>query len=304
VQLHHDAVRPQLEEALREPLHDGGLPHAGFAHQYGVVRPPLAEDVEQLFYFRLAAQGGVELPERRERGGIAAVGAEVGELARVEGPLRGGLRRRTGDRDGDRRKGGGRGGGRRRFRGRGRSRVRGHGRGRSGGRGRARGGRDRRAARYLERLREQLGGLGRSRAGELVEHAIFVAPALAQEHVCGAGHGERREQQVGGGGRLAGALRHVQRLGGDAGELGGVGGHRCHILAHGDRRAQALPLAAGGVPLRFSSRRHCGIPPCTLRALTIGIAGGTASGKTTVARRLVDRLAGHPIALLDQDAYY
>src|SRR5207244_6441824 len=48
----------------------------------------------------------------------------------------------------------------------------------------------------------------------------------------------------------------------------------------------------------------CGIPPCTLRALTIGIAGGTASGKTTVARRLVERLAGHPIALLDQDAYY
>ncbi|TMB08012.1 MAG: uridine kinase [Deltaproteobacteria bacterium] len=109
---------------------------------------------------------------------------------------------------------------------------------------------------------------------------------------------------MGGGRRLAGALRHVQRLGGDAGELGGVGGHRCHILAHGDRRAQALPLAAGGVPLRFSSRRHCGIPPCTLRALTIGIAGGTASGKTTVARRLVERLAGHPIALLDQDAYY
>lgn len=41
-----------------------------------------------------------------------------------------------------------------------------------------------------------------------------------------------------------------------------------------------------------------------VRALTIGIAGGTASGKTTVARRLVERLAGHPIALLDQDAYY
>jgi len=38
--------------------------------------------------------------------------------------------------------------------------------------------------------------------------------------------------------------------------------------------------------------------------LTIGIAGGTASGKTTVARRLVERLAGHPVAFLDQDAYY
>src|ERR1041384_2053282 len=41
-----------------------------------------------------------------------------------------------------------------------------------------------------------------------------------------------------------------------------------------------------------------------VRPLTIGIAGGTASGKTTVARRLVERLAGHAIAFLDQDAYY
>ena len=41
-----------------------------------------------------------------------------------------------------------------------------------------------------------------------------------------------------------------------------------------------------------------------MRPLTIGIAGGTASGKTTVARRLVERLAGTPIAFLDQDAYY
>lgn len=41
-----------------------------------------------------------------------------------------------------------------------------------------------------------------------------------------------------------------------------------------------------------------------MRPLTIGIAGGTASGKTTVARRLVERLAGHAVAFLDQDAYY
>ena len=41
-----------------------------------------------------------------------------------------------------------------------------------------------------------------------------------------------------------------------------------------------------------------------MRPLTIGIAGGTASGKTTVARRLVERLAGHPVAMIDQDAYY
>ncbi len=41
-----------------------------------------------------------------------------------------------------------------------------------------------------------------------------------------------------------------------------------------------------------------------MRPLTIGIAGGTASGKTTVARRLVERLAGQAVAFLDQDAYY
>ena len=41
-----------------------------------------------------------------------------------------------------------------------------------------------------------------------------------------------------------------------------------------------------------------------MRPLTIGIAGGTASGTTTVARRLVERLLGHPVAFLDQDAYY
>lgn len=36
----------------------------------------------------------------------------------------------------------------------------------------------------------------------------------------------------------------------------------------------------------------------------IGIAGGTASGKTTVARRISEAVAGHPVSFLDQDAYY
>ena len=36
----------------------------------------------------------------------------------------------------------------------------------------------------------------------------------------------------------------------------------------------------------------------------LGIAGGTASGKTTVARKLVERLAGRRVAFLDQDSYY
>ncbi len=36
----------------------------------------------------------------------------------------------------------------------------------------------------------------------------------------------------------------------------------------------------------------------------IGIAGGSASGKTTVTRKILEALRGQPIALLDQDAYY
>jgi uridine kinase len=42
----------------------------------------------------------------------------------------------------------------------------------------------------------------------------------------------------------------------------------------------------------------------SVRPLTIGIAGGITSGKTTVARRLLERLAGHPVAFFDQDSYY
>ena len=38
--------------------------------------------------------------------------------------------------------------------------------------------------------------------------------------------------------------------------------------------------------------------------LVLGIAGGTASGKTTVARKLVERLRSRPVAFIDQDSYY
>lgn len=38
--------------------------------------------------------------------------------------------------------------------------------------------------------------------------------------------------------------------------------------------------------------------------MVLGIAGGTASGKTTVARKLVERVKGRPVAFLDQDSYY
>lgn len=38
--------------------------------------------------------------------------------------------------------------------------------------------------------------------------------------------------------------------------------------------------------------------------LVLGIAGGTASGKTTVARKVVERLRARPVAFIDQDSYY
>jgi uridine kinase len=36
----------------------------------------------------------------------------------------------------------------------------------------------------------------------------------------------------------------------------------------------------------------------------LGIAGGSASGKTTVTQKILAALQGEPIALLDQDSYY
>src|SRR3954470_5788811 len=38
--------------------------------------------------------------------------------------------------------------------------------------------------------------------------------------------------------------------------------------------------------------------------LVVGIAGGTASGKTTVARKIHQALVGARVAFIDQDSYY
>lgn len=40
------------------------------------------------------------------------------------------------------------------------------------------------------------------------------------------------------------------------------------------------------------------------RPIVVGIAGGTASGKTTVARKVHQALASLPVSFIDQDAYY
>jgi uridine kinase len=41
-----------------------------------------------------------------------------------------------------------------------------------------------------------------------------------------------------------------------------------------------------------------------MRATVVGVAGGSGSGKSTVARRLVECLRGTSVALIDMDAYY
>ncbi|HUX32276.1 MAG TPA: zeta toxin family protein, partial [Gemmatimonadaceae bacterium] len=41
-----------------------------------------------------------------------------------------------------------------------------------------------------------------------------------------------------------------------------------------------------------------------VRPLIIGIAGGTGSGKSTVARRVAESLTGTSVAFIDMDAYY
>ncbi|WP_416201819.1 zeta toxin family protein, partial [Thermoflexus sp.] len=40
------------------------------------------------------------------------------------------------------------------------------------------------------------------------------------------------------------------------------------------------------------------------RPIVIGIAGGTGSGKTTVAEAIVRRIGPERIALIQQDSYY
>ena len=40
------------------------------------------------------------------------------------------------------------------------------------------------------------------------------------------------------------------------------------------------------------------------RPLLIGIAGGTGSGKSTVARKIADGLPADSVAVIDHDSYY
>src|SRR5207237_1417609 len=59
---------------------------------------------------------------------------------------------------------------------------------------------------------------------------------------------------------------------------------------------------AGGV-LASARRRELGGGPMS-SPLVVGIAGGTASGKTTVTRKIHEALTDSRVAFIDQDAYY
>jgi uridine kinase len=49
---------------------------------------------------------------------------------------------------------------------------------------------------------------------------------------------------------------------------------------------------------------HSEWPDRTTRPLVIGIAGGSGSGKTTIAHAVVDAVPHHDVAFLEHDAYY
>jgi uridine kinase len=46
------------------------------------------------------------------------------------------------------------------------------------------------------------------------------------------------------------------------------------------------------------------IVPLSFRSCVLGVAGGTGSGKTTVARAILDAVGEERIALIEQDSYY
>src|SRR5689334_2140133 len=58
------------------------------------------------------------------------------------------------------------------------------------------------------------------------------------------------------------------------------------------------PLPNSGPPVRSSAAPHSRSP------LIIGIAGGSGSGKSTVARGVARALAPGSLAFIDMDAYY
>ena len=91
----HQATHVELEEnavaaehAQREAFDDGGLANPGLADEHRIVRPALAEDVEELLGLALAAHCGIELSFDRQGGEVARMGGEERLFARVQRPWR------------------------------------------------------------------------------------------------------------------------------------------------------------------------------------------------------------------------
>ena len=54
-----------INDAPREPFHDGGLADAGLAGQDRIVLPPAHQDVDNLPDFGIAADNALDLPHSR-----------------------------------------------------------------------------------------------------------------------------------------------------------------------------------------------------------------------------------------------
>jgi uridine kinase len=77
-----------------------------------------------------------------------------------------------------------------------------------------------------------------------------------------------------------------------------AGGRR--LLIHIRDTGRAFPLTHTAA----SSQDLAADAPATRRTLTIGIAGGSGSGKSTVARNVAGALGTTSVAFIDMDAYY
>jgi uridine kinase len=71
------------------------------------------------------------------------------------------------------------------------------------------------------------------------------------------------------------------------------------LSAHSSILNRDLPVAFHREPARTTS-----IDLSRVKPLIIGIAGGSGSGKTTVARRVADALENASVVFIDMDAYY
>ncbi len=83
VQRHHAAITQQFghiafDDFLREPFHNGGLAHTGFAEQHGIVLRATTENLDDPLDFVFAADHRIHLALAGNLREVAAEGAERG----------------------------------------------------------------------------------------------------------------------------------------------------------------------------------------------------------------------------------